>query len=102
MKKVLFLCTGNSCRSQMAEGFARKFAPEGVEIHSAGVSPIGVNRRAIRVMEEAGIDISKQWSKDVSKVPAKEIDTLITLRGHAAEHCPTLPGVKNTVFWPID
>lgn len=101
MKNVLFLCTGNSCRSQMAEGFARAAAPEGVRVYSAGVDPVGVNPTAVQVMAEAGIDIADQASKDLDAVPVPEIDTLVTLCGDAAERCPALPGVKETLHWPV-
>ena len=101
MKNVLFLCTGNSCRSQMAEGFGHALAPEGVRVFSAGIDPQGVNPRATAVMQEAGIDISGQTSKDLDALPAGEIDTVITLCGDAAERCPTLPGVKETLHWPL-
>jgi arsenate reductase len=101
MKSVLFLCTGNSCRSQMAEGFALHMAPEGVRVYSAGVNPVGVNPLAVQVMAEAGIDISCQDSKDLDAVPAHEVEILVTLCGDAAERCPTLPGVKEILHWPL-
>lgn len=101
IKRVLFLCTGNSCRSQMAEGFARIAAPEGVRVYSAGVDPVDVNPKAVQAMAEAGIDISGQASKDLEAVPVDEIDTLVTLCGDAAERCPVLPGVKETLHWPL-
>ncbi len=101
MKGVLFLCTGNSCRSQMAEGFARHAAPEGVRVYSAGVDPVGVNPKAVQVMAEAGIDIADQTSKDLDTLAPGGIDTLVTLCGDAAERCPTLPGVKETLHWPL-
>jgi arsenate reductase len=101
VKGVLFLCTGNSCRSQMAEGFARRLAPEGVEVHSAGIAPVGVNPRARIVMDEVGIDIGEQRSKDLDAVPLDRIDTLVTLCGDAAERCPALPGDWERLHWPL-
>ncbi len=101
MKGILFLCTGNSCRSQMAEGFARELAPEGVVVHSAGIEPQGVNPRARAAMDEAGIDISRQTSKDVDAVPGSEIDTVVTLCGDAAERCPAFPGDVERLHWPL-
>ena len=101
MKGILFLCTGNSCRSQMAEGFARRLAPPGVGIHSAGTRPVGVNPRAVEAMEDAGIDISGQTSKDLDALPLDEIDTVVTLCGNAAETCPTFPGHVERLHWPL-
>jgi arsenate reductase len=101
MKSILFLCTGNSCRSQMAEGFARAHAPAGVAVYSAGIEPHGVNPRARAVMSEAGVDITGQTSKDLNAVPCAEIDTVVTLCGDAAERCPVLPGVAETLHWPL-
>jgi len=96
MKNILFLCTGNSCRSQMAEGFARQQAPVGTAVYSAGIEKHGLDPRAVRVMAEIGVDISNQWSKTVNGIPAECIDTVITLCGQAAETCPAflvnLPG----------
>ena len=102
MKGILFLCTGNSCRSQMAEGIGRRHAPRGVEIRSAGVAPIGVHPLAARVMKEAGIDISGQTSKSVGSVPLERIDTLITLCGYAAARCPDLRASLTRLHWPIE
>ena len=99
---VLFLCTGNSCRSQMAEGFARIMAPAGIEIYSAGVAPVGVNPRTVKVMSEAGVDIRSQASKGLSAIPLDKIDAVITLCGHAEEYCPTFPRSVKRYHWPID
>jgi arsenate reductase len=101
VKGVLFLCTGNSCRSQMAEGFARRLAPEGVEVHSAGIAPVGVTPRARIVMDEVGIDIGEQRSKDLDAVPLDRIDTLVTLCGDAAERCPSFSGDVERLHWPL-
>ena len=86
--KVLFLCTGNSCRSQMAEGWARALLGERIEPYSAGIEAHGLNPNAIRVMREAGIDITSQTSKLVSSLSEVPLDLVITVCGHADEHCP--------------
>ena len=100
-QRVLFLCVGNSARSQMAEGFARKFAPPGVEIWSAGIEPKQVNPTAIEVMKEVGIDIHEQTSKHVNDVPWQTADTVITLCGEAAEVCPAVPALVRKMHWPL-
>ena len=102
MKGILFLCTGNSCRSQMAEGFARHQVPSDLQIHSAGIVAHGLNPRAVDSMREIGIDISHQESKTVEAVPLDRIDTLVTLCGHAEETCPSLPGVMKRIHWPME
>lgn len=86
--KVMFLCTGNSCRSQMAEGWARALRGDVIEAYSAGVSPHGMNARAVAVMGEAGVDISGQWSKHVDEIRAVKFDWVVTVCGHADETCP--------------
>ena len=91
-KKVLFLCTGNSARSQMAEGLMRYFRGDEFEVFSAGVEPKGVHPQAIEAMREAGVDISGQKSKHVDDLPLKEFDCIITLCDHAAQNCPVFPG----------
>lgn len=90
--KILFLCTGNSCRSQMAEGWARALKGDVIEASSAGVVKHGMNAQAVTVMAEAGVDISGQWSKTVDELPAVPFDYVITLCGHAQESCPIFPG----------
>ena len=90
--RILFLCTGNSCRSQMAEGWARALKAEEFEAYSAGVERHGLNQNAVRVMAEAGVDISGQGSKLVEDLPTQEFDWVVTLCGHANEHCPFFPG----------
>ncbi len=90
--KILFLCTGNSCRSQMAEGWARHLKGETIEAYSAGTVKHGMNERAVRVMAEAGVDISGHSSKTVDELPGQEFDYAITLCGHANESCPLFPG----------
>jgi arsenate reductase len=100
-QRVLFLCVHNSARSQLAEGFARKQAPPGVEIWSAGVEPGTVNPLAIQVMEEVGIDIREQTSKHLDTVPWQTADTVITLCGEGAEVCPTVPAEVRKMHWPL-
>ncbi len=102
MKNILFLCTGNACRSQMAEGYARKVAPAGVEVYSAGIAPQGLSPGAVKAMEEIGIDISGGHSKDISQIPVEKIDTVISLCGNAAENCPVFPGKVERMHWGID
>jgi arsenate reductase (thioredoxin) len=92
MLKVLFLCTGNSCRSQMAEGWARQLKGDRVEAYSAGIETHGLNPDAVRVMAEAGVDISGQRSKHVDEFRGVEFDYVVTVCGHAQESCPVFPG----------
>jgi two-component system phosphate regulon sensor histidine kinase PhoR len=98
---TLFLCTGNSCRSQMAEGFARQLAPDGHRVFSAGTQPNGVHPLAIQVMKEVGIDIASHRSKKLEAVPLNEISRVITLCGEDAENCPTLPLDVERFHWPL-
>lgn len=90
--KVLFLCTGNSCRSQMAEGWARHLKSDVIEPYSAGVEVKAVDRLAVQVMKEAGVDISSQRSKHVSEVLQVDFDYVVTVCSHARETCPFFPG----------
>ncbi len=102
MMKVMFLCTGNACRSQMAEGFAREFGKGIIEPFSAGLIAAGVHPRAIAVMKELGIDISGQKSKTIDEKLLKAMDAVITLCGNAEEACPwTPPGIMR-LHWPIN
>jgi len=98
---ILFLCTGNSCRSQMAEAFARQSANGKYRIFSAGTEPKGVHPLAVRVMQEVGIDISAQSSKGLDQVPLDEINQVITLCGDADERCPTLGLQAKRAHWPL-
>jgi len=98
---ILFLCTANSCRSQMAEGFARLLAPRDVRVYSAGTEPKRIHPLAIRVMKELGIDISDQRSKGLDTVPLEKIDLVVTLCGEAAESCPTLAQKTKHLHWPL-
>ncbi len=86
--KVLFLCTGNSCRSQMAEGWARALKSERIEPYSAGIETHGLNPRAVAVMAEAGVDISGHRSKNVESLMDIAFDVVVTVCGHAHETCP--------------
>lgn len=91
MKKVLVLCTGNSCRSQIAEGYLRHFAGERAEVFSAGVETHGVNPKAIATMREDGIDISKQTSNNITEYTDIDFDYVITVCDNAKERCPWFP-----------
>lgn len=91
MKKILVLCTGNSCRSQMAEGWLRHFANGKAEIYSAGIETHGVNPRAIQFMKEAGIDISSHTSNHINEYKQIDFDYIITVCDHAKENCPYFP-----------
>ena len=99
---ILFLCTGNSCRSQMAEGWTRALADDGVVVQSAGIEAHGKNPRAIAVMKDAGIDISQQASTRVDDEMLKSADLVVTVCGHADEHCPLLPAATHKEHWPLD
>jgi len=90
--KILFLCTGNSCRSQMAEAWTRQLKNDQFEAVSAGVDPKGVDPRAVKAMAEAGIDISEQTSKDIEALGPREFDYVVTLCDHANEACPFFAG----------
>ena len=90
--KVLFLCTGNSCRSQMAEGWARELRGDVLEPYSAGIEKHGMNPHAVKVMAEAGVDISKHYSKMPEEIGPVHYDYVVTVCGHANEHCPIFPG----------
>lgn len=100
--RVLFLCTGNSCRSQMAEGFLRHLAGDRFEAVSAGTDPVGLNPGAVQVMAEVGIDISHQRSKGVREFLGRPFIFLITVCDQANERCPIFPGVVNRLHWSFD
>lgn len=102
MVKILFLCTGNSCRSQMAEGWARALKSDVVEAYSAGIETHGLNPYAVKVMAEAGVDISAQKSKLVLDLPTQEFDYVITVCGNARESCPVFPGKTRVVHVSFD
>jgi arsenate reductase len=100
--KVLFVCTGNACRSQMAEGWARRLKSDTIEAYSAGVSPAGVSTRATAVMAEAGVDISAQRSQHVSEFADMNFDYVVTLCGHAQQKCPVFGGAAKHVHRAFD
>jgi arsenate reductase len=93
--KVLFLCTGNACRSQMAEGWAHKLHGDRLEPYSAGTAPVRVDPRAILVMQEVGVDISEQRSKHVQELTGIDFDAVVTVCDRANERCPVFPGTVN-------
>ena len=90
--KILFLCTGNSCRSQMAEGWAKRLRSDVLEAYSAGIEKHGLNPHAVKVMAEAGVDISRQHSKTPAELDSIQFDYVITICSHANDHCPIFPG----------
>ena len=99
---ILFLCTGNACRSQMAEGWANKLKNDCIAAFSAGVSPAGkVNERAIKIMAEAGVDISKQYSKHLDEFSEIDFDYVITLCDNAGENCPLYPKRTKVIHRPF-
>lgn len=102
MLKVLFLCTGNSCRSQMAEGWARALKSDLLNAYSAGIEKHGLNPYAVRAMQEAGVDISGHESQTVEDLGPVEFDVVVTVCGHADENCPVFPGAARVVHHPFD
>lgn len=99
---VLFLCTGNSCRSQMAEGWARHLKGDSIEPYSAGIETHGLNPHAVKVMAEVGVDISGNSSKHVDSLKDLNFDTVVTVCGHAHETCPFFPGNCKVVHVGFD
>ena len=102
MIRILFLCTGNSCRSQMAEGWARHLKADAIEPYSAGIETHGLNPNAVRVMEEVGVDISRHRSKHVREFEGVGFDYVITVCGHANENCPVFPGKASIIHMGFD
>jgi arsenate reductase (thioredoxin) len=102
MPDVLFLCTGNSCRSQMAEGWLRHLAGDRFRAYSAGLKPGAVHPLAIEVMREAGVDISSQQSKDVASLLGHHFSHVITVCDRARDSCPVFPGNAIREHWPIE
>ncbi len=100
--KVLFLCTGNSCRSQMAEGWLRHLAGGRFEVFSAGTKPVGLNPEAVAVMREVGIDISGQRSKNVSEFVGHHFPYVVTVCDSAREQCPIFPGTVRRMHWSLE
>ncbi|MEO8435704.1 MAG: arsenate reductase ArsC [Pyrinomonadaceae bacterium] len=101
-KRVLVLCTGNSARSQMAEGLLRNLGGDSFEVASAGVSPTHVRPEAIAVMGEIGIDISYHRSKSLDDFLGQQFDYVITVCDHANQHCPVFPGKAERIHWSIE
>jgi arsenate reductase (thioredoxin) len=102
MLKILFLCTGNSCRSQMAEGWARHLKGNQIESYSAGIVIHGLNQNAVKVMAEAGVDISSHHSKLVTELNHIDFDYVITVCDHADENCPLFPGQTTVIHNGFD
>ena len=100
--KVLFLCTGNSCRSQMAEGLCRKLHSESIEPYSAGIVKHGLNPFAVKVMQEIGIDISNHFSKTVEDIEESNFDYVVTVCDNAHETCPYFPAKTAVVHKSFD
>jgi arsenate reductase (thioredoxin) len=100
-QRVLFLCIGNSCRSQIAEGLLRHLGGDRFEAHSAGILASHLRPETVEVMKEAGIDISKQWSKGAELYAGQEFDVVVTTCDEAKEVCPLFPGAKRMVHWSI-
>ncbi len=100
-KRVLILCTGNSARSQMAEGLFRQLGGERYEVHSAGTHPSSVNPLAIEAMREIGIDISSHHSKSVEEFANQQFDAVITVCDSAAEQCPVFSGATQRIHWSL-
>lgn len=100
--RVLFLCTGNSARSQMAEAFLRAIGKAHFSVASAGTEPKTLHPLAVRVMQEAGVDIAGQRSKDLSEFLGQEFDYIITVCDRARDNCPTFPGDNERIHWSFD
>lgn len=101
-KRILFLCTGNSCRSQMAEGWARHLQGDHFDIWSAGVEKHGLNPFAVKVMKEAGVDISKHYSKTIDQLKDTEFDYVVTVCGNADRSCPVFPAKTKVIHHGFD
>ncbi|HEY5626905.1 MAG TPA: arsenate reductase ArsC [Nitrospira sp.] len=101
-RRILFLCTGNSARSQMAEGWLRRLAGDRFEVFSAGTHPVGLNPGSVEAMAEVGIDIAGHWSKNVSEFLSQPFDHVITVCDRAKESCPRWPGAAHVLHWSFD
>ncbi|WP_075980730.1 arsenate reductase (thioredoxin) [Bacillus massilinigeriensis] len=101
-QKIYFLCTGNSCRSQMAEGWAKKYLGDKWEVRSAGIETHGVNPNAVKVMKEVGVDISNHTSDLIDPVYLNKADLVVTLCSDAADKCPVTPPDVKRVHWGFD
>jgi arsenate reductase (thioredoxin) len=102
MIKVLFLCTGNSCRSQMAEGWTRHLRGNQIETYSAGIETHGLNQNAVQVMAEAGVDISGHYSKRLNDLSGMKFDYVVTVCNNAHESCPVFPGKTKVIHVGFD
>jgi arsenate reductase len=102
IKSILFICTGNSCRSQMAEGWVRKLKGDILVPHSAGIEKHGIDPKAVKVMSEVGVDISKQQSKLLSELSEKDFDYIVTICNDANEKCPVFPGKAKRLHHGFD
>jgi len=100
--RLLYLCTGNSCRSQMAEGWTRHLKGRDIEVASAGIEARGLDRRAVAAMREAGVDISRQFSTRVEELGERTFDYVVTVCDHASETCPVFPASTATVHIGFD
>lgn len=100
--KLLYLCTGNSCRSQMAEGWTRHLKDDQIEVYSAGIETHGLNPNAVKVMAEAGVDISAHQSQNIDEFKDIKLDYVITVCGNANETCPIFPGDTNVIHIGFD
>ena len=101
-QKVLFLCTGNSCRSQMAEGWLRHLAGDRFEVSSAGTNPVGLNPGAVEAMKKSGVDISTHRSKHLNEFAGVRFDYVVTVCDRAKETCPIFPGARTILHWSFD
>lgn len=101
-KAILFMCTGNACRSQMAEGFARAIFPDDWKIYSAGTIAAGLHPLTVEAMREAGVDISRQYSKTIEAIPVDELNCVVTLCGDARDRCPASLTRHSCEHWPIE
>ncbi|MCK5883945.1 MAG: arsenate reductase ArsC [Bacteriovoracaceae bacterium] len=101
-KSIMFLCTGNSCRSQMADGLCKKYLGDQFDVYSAGIVKHGINPYAQRVMGELGIDISKNESNTIDELPLCEFDYVVTVCSHADSHCPTFPANTKVIHFGFD
>ena len=102
MIKILFLCTGNSCRSQMAEGWTKALKGDTIDVYSAGIEKHGLNPCAVKVMAEAGVDISNQKSKLLQELPNLDFDWVITVCDNARQSCPVFPAASRIVHFSFD
>ena len=98
----MFLCTGNACRSQIAEGWAKHLKSDTIEVFSAGIKPIGVSKRTIRIMAEVGIDISKNTSNHIDDFDGIDFDYVVTLCDSARQNCPVFPHKAKVVHHPFE